>query len=223
MLTRRRFFESAAAAGLALDPAEKRFADPFPVRFRKSLPYESLFEFIEPGHDEFAGEKQASDITAHLDAIFETRALPLSNNFEGASPMPARYRAVAEGVALAEFDPADRDFEQGLKKWLDSLGQIRSARFFVLPKDRVRYEIASSGPDGLRYRVGFWKQIWSDGRLLRFEPIEETLVSSPAAVVSGCDFAGFRRRGVFSTPAAPRRALLAGATRFRLRNRCLRQ
>jgi hypothetical protein len=90
-----------------------------------------------------------------------------------------RYRAVVEGVALAEFDPGDRDFEQGLKKWLDSLGQVRSARFFVLPQYRVRYEIASSGPDGLRYRVGLWKQIWLDGRLIRFEPIEETLVSSP--------------------------------------------
>ena len=179
MLTRRRFFESAAAGGLSWVLPKRALAEPFPVRFRKPLPYESLFEFIEPGHDEFSGEKQASDITAHLDAIFKTRALPLSNNFEGASPLPVQYRAVVEGVALAEFDPRDRGFEQGLKNWLDSLGQVRSASFFVLPKDRVRYEIASSGPDGLRYRVGLWKQIWLDGRLLRFEPIEETLVSSP--------------------------------------------
>jgi tetratricopeptide (TPR) repeat protein len=179
MLTRRRFFESAAVAGLCWTLPKSVLADPFPVRFRKSHPYESLFKFIEPGHDEFAAERQASQITAHLDAIFETRALPLHNDFEGASLLPVRYRVVEEGVALAEFDPKDRRFEQGLKKWLDSLGQIRNARFFVLPKDRVRYEIASSGRDGLQYRVGFWKQTWSDERLLRFEPIEETLVNSP--------------------------------------------
>ena len=55
MLTRRRFFETSAAAGLSWVLPKSAFADPFPVRFRKPLPYESLFEFIESGHDEFAG------------------------------------------------------------------------------------------------------------------------------------------------------------------------
>src|SRR5205823_10574875 len=32
---------------------------------------------------------------------------------------------------------------------------------------------------GLQQRVGTWKQTWEDGRLARFEPVEETLVTSP--------------------------------------------
>jgi len=175
---RRSFFAGIASAGLAWALPERSLAAPFPVRFRRSHPYESLFPFIEPGHDEFAIEQQAAEITAHLERLPQTRSLPLSGDFQGISPMPARYTQVAEGVARAEFDPADRYFEQGLKNWLDSLGLIRGARFFVLPKDRVRYEISTSGPDGLQYRVGLWKQIWTGGRLSRFDPIEETVVRS---------------------------------------------
>jgi len=52
---------------------------------------------------------------------------------------------VAEGVSRAEFDASDMAFSAGLKKWLDSLGEIRAARFFVLPDDVVRYEIAAGG------------------------------------------------------------------------------
>jgi tetratricopeptide (TPR) repeat protein len=178
-LNRRGFLAGIAAAGFPWALPERALAAPFPVRFRRSHPYESLFQFIEPGHDEFAIEKQAAEITAHLERLPQTRSLPLSADFQGRSPMPARYVDVAEGVARAEFDPSDKRFEQGLKNWLDSLGFIRSARFFALPKDRVRYEISTSKPDGLQYRVGSWKQIWTDGRLSRFEPIEETVVRSP--------------------------------------------
>ena len=102
----------------------------------------------------------------------------LSRDFTGVSPMAGRYRQVAAGVAEAEFDLKDIRFEQGLAKWLESLKDIRSARFFVLPNHVVRYEIASSTREGLSYRVGIWRQIWREGRLTRFEPLEETLVTS---------------------------------------------
>lgn len=154
-------------------------ATPFPVRFRKEHPYQGLFTFIEPGHDAFAIEKNAGEITSHLDKLLQKRALPLSADFRGISPMPLRYQVIASGVLRAEFDAADKHFEPGLTQWIDSLGAIRTARFFVLPKNLVRYEIASSGPEGLRYRVGQWKQTWADGKLLRHEPIEEILVTSP--------------------------------------------
>ncbi len=178
-VTRRRFFQGAAAAGLLWALPERLYPAPFHVSFPKPNPYESLLAFLEPGHDEFTVEKRAMEITAHLERLVETRSLPLGNGFEGASPLPARYKTVAEGVLRAEFDPADRNFQAGLEKWLKSLGEIRRAQFFVLTGDRVRYEIASSGPDGLRYRVGLWKQSWVDGRLSRFEPLEETVTTSP--------------------------------------------
>jgi hypothetical protein len=154
-------------------------AAPLPDGRVKAHPYESLFAYIEPGHDEFGSEKQAAEITAHLERLPRTRILPLDIGFQGASPMPVRYRAVAEGVAQAEYDLLDQNFQTGLAKWLAGLGEIRSARFFILPGDRVRYEIASSGTDGLHYRVGAWRQHWVNGRLARFEPIEETVASSP--------------------------------------------
>ena len=152
---------------------------PFPIRLRRTHPYESLFAFMQPGRDEFAGEKTAAEITAHLDRLLRVRNLPLADDFRGVSPLPARYRPVADDVVRAQFDAADMRFVEGLEKWIDALGTVRAARFFVLPRDRVRYEIASSGSAALEYRVGIWKQSWHEGRLTRFEPIEETLVTSP--------------------------------------------
>jgi FimV-like protein len=168
-----------AGAGLWEAVPRRVCAAPFPNRRIKAHPYEALFSCIEPGHDEFEAEKEAAEITAHLERLPRTRTLPLDTGFQGASPMPARYRAVAEGLAQAEYDLLDRNFETGLAQWLAGLGDIRSTRFFVLPGDRVRYEIASSAADGLHYRVGVWRQQWVNGKLARFEPIEETLASSP--------------------------------------------
>src|SRR5262249_55141275 len=148
----------------------------FPVRFRRANPYEALAQFIEPGHDSFAVEKQAAEITTHLERLLETRTLPLASDFQGASPWPARYQSVAPEVSRAEFDLTAHRFQEGLERWLASLGQVRGARFYVLPGHRVRYEMASSTSEGLAYRVGHWRQQWKDGRLARFEPLEETVV-----------------------------------------------
>ena len=139
--TRRIFLEIIAAAGLwSLLPNRLR-AIPLPVRRVKSQPYESLFAYIEAGHDEFASEKRAAEISAHLERLPQTRSLPLSSGFQGGSPLPVRHHVVADGIFRAEFDTLDRQFEKGLAKWLESLGTVRSARFFVLPNNRVRYEI----------------------------------------------------------------------------------
>src|SRR5207248_10909942 len=78
----------------------------------------------------------------------------------------------------AEFDHGNTDFETGLQKWIDSLGEIRAARFFVLPGDRIRYEIASPGA----YRVGVWNQRWENGSLRFFAPIEENLTTTVASL-----------------------------------------
>lgn len=176
-MNRRRFMGVLASAAW-FRPATARAA-PFPVKFRKQLPYESLYRFVEPGHDEFPGEKQAFEIAAQLRQLPGTGKLPLALNFQGISPLPARYGEVAPGVRRAEFNSADTQFERGLTAWLKSLGEIRAARFFVLPGDVIRYEVSSGSGDQLHYRVGFWKQQWSGGRLAQFTPVEETLVSAP--------------------------------------------
>jgi tetratricopeptide (TPR) repeat protein len=180
-MNRRQFIGSLAASGLAW--SRHAAAAPFPVRWRKASPYQALAPYILPGNDEFAGEKAAMEIAAVLRQLPHTQALPLAPDFRGASPLPVRYRAAAADAFEAEFDRGELDataggFEAGLRKWLASLGTVRNARYFVLPGDTVRYEIASAQPAGLEYRVGFWKQKWTGGRLAEFQPLQETLVKA---------------------------------------------
>jgi tetratricopeptide (TPR) repeat protein len=174
----RRHFIGTVAAATLLRPSPAQVAVEV-VRPRSQ--YEALLRDIEPGHDDFPIEREAFDIAAHLDALTQKRSLPLAPDFHGSSPLPLRYVPVADGVSRAEFDDASHvasiaAFDADLKKWLDSLGEILAARFFVLPEDIVRYEIAARG----QYRVGKWRQTWKDGLLASFSPIEETLVSARA-------------------------------------------
>lgn len=176
-MNRRRFIAAVATATAAY-PAE-----PVAVEFvHPRSPYESLVRHIEPGHDEFPLEAEAARVAAHLKQILTTRALPLAPDFTGLSPLPARFRKIADGVEVAEFGAAP--FATGLQEWIASLGIVRTARFFVLPDDRVRFEVASS----TGYRVGLWKQRWVEGRLSEFAPLEETLTTSPAPLF--CDITG---------------------------------
>ncbi len=181
MLTRRRLLRSGAAAGLAWSwPVHASTPPaPFPVHFRKSNPYESLRNLVEPGHDEFTVEKDAAAATARWNNLLATGAIPLAGGFHGSTPMPARYKEVATGVFSAEFDRTDSGFEAGMARWIAKLGAIRSARFFVLADDRLRYEIAGTADGSLQYRVGIWRQVWRGAQLAEFEPLEETMVTAP--------------------------------------------
>jgi hypothetical protein len=138
-------------------------------------PADLLLRDIEPGQDDFPLEKEALEIAARLRSLIQTRSLPLAQDFRGVSPLAKAWAPVSEGVATAQFDHSDADFEAGLKNWLDGLGQIRAARFFVLPENIIRYEVASEG----NYRLGRWSLQWSAGRLTHFSPVEETLVTAP--------------------------------------------
>src|ERR1043166_2869530 len=91
----RRHFIGTFAATAILWPKHCAAA-PFPVRFRKLSPYEALAPYILPGNDDFGVEKTAAEITSVLDRLHETRALPISADFRGGSPLPVRYRPVAE-------------------------------------------------------------------------------------------------------------------------------
>lgn len=169
-LTRRKFLGSIAFCAVA-DSRAVAFG-PHPVHLSKSTPYSSVLTHVEPGTDEFSFEKEARDIESHLRAMIRSRSLPLDRDFQGVSPFPTRYRTIGEGVAEAEFGSLE-PFSHGLSKWIDSLGQVQRASFFVLPANQVRYEIKSEAA----YRIGVWKQVWKDGRLAGFNPVSETRVT----------------------------------------------
>ena len=63
----------------------------------------------------------------------------------------AEIRARLERI-FAGKEPAP----ESLRAWADRRGQIRSARFFVLPGARVRFEVALAGPAGPEYHTGIW-------------------------------------------------------------------
>src|SRR5580700_5078971 len=144
--TRRSFLRRAAAGGLAWSWPSRSRASPsvFPVHFRKSSPYELLRPQIDAGHDDFEGERGAVEIEARWSRILATRTVALAGDFRGVSPMPVRYRQIAKGAFAAEFYGGDRRFQAGLKNWFANLGEVRRARFFALPGDRLRYKIAST-------------------------------------------------------------------------------
>ncbi|HLK67481.1 MAG TPA: FG-GAP-like repeat-containing protein [Bryobacteraceae bacterium] len=194
-MKRRHFIASLAAASLAPSCTEIRTAAAEIEIVRPRSPYEALLRDIEPGHDDFPVEKQAAEIAAHFRALTRSRTLPLAPDFTGASPLPVRYTPIAEGVSRAEFQSDGETFAAGLVKWLDSLGEIRSARFFVLPNDILRFEIAGRN----QYRVGMWKNTWAKGLLAHFAPIEEVVVTAPAPLFR--DITGTAFRGVESFDA----------------------
>jgi tetratricopeptide (TPR) repeat protein len=196
-LTRRSFLEIAASVGLYLakddwklnayalprGTSEALPSAPFPVDFKKRPPYESLVPYIEPGRDGFPIEKDAAEITDHLTRLAEARTLPVSDDFSGHSPVPVQYHRVADGVFRAEFGRSAlvggaADYQKTLSQWLDLFGQIRSARFFVLPNNCVRYEISSEDSTGFHYRVGQWEQTWKSGRLSRAASLDENRTTS---------------------------------------------
>src|SRR5262245_5453722 len=172
-------------------------ATPFPVRFRKPNPHESVYAYIESGHDEFPEEKRAEEITALLHRAIENRSFPLMVGFQG-RPIPIRYTTIESDsrtltvIRTAVPDDSPRPFAQSVQQWIDSLGQIRALRFYVTKieldsehaKVRVRFEIASRSQQEIHYRVGQWSQAWAGDRLSRFEPLEETLVSASKPLFS---------------------------------------
>ena len=120
--------------------------------------------------------------------MLQGEPLPLAANFRGTPPLPRNYKHIADGVAEAEFTDAETS-DPAVAQWMQSLGRIRRARFFALPGDEIRYEIASEGA----YRVGFWKQVWRDGKLESWRPLSETRVTAAAPLfddITGHAFAG---------------------------------
>ncbi len=68
-MTRREFIVAVSAAGLVPSKA----STPFPVHYAKPNPYDAVLRFVDPGSDEFKGEKDAVDLEARLERIFAGR------------------------------------------------------------------------------------------------------------------------------------------------------
>jgi tetratricopeptide (TPR) repeat protein len=132
-----------------------------------------VFPHVDVESDEFACEKAAAHIEGALSQLLARCTLPLAPGFRGVSPLPISYKTVAENVQQAVFDRANPNFADGLRAWIASLGKVVRSNFYALPDDVVRYEITGVG----EHRVGLWKQVWRDGALAEFAPIEETRVS----------------------------------------------
>jgi tetratricopeptide (TPR) repeat protein len=170
-MNRRHFIGTAAAAAWLprFSPASEEAA------IHARSPWETLLRDIKPSTDEFPFEKQAGEIAAHLKLFSETGTLPFAPDLRGISPMPVRYQTAAKGVSKAEYGGSGTRIAEGFAQWLDTVGPIRAARFYVLPEDMVRFEIAA----GNTYRIGHWKQQWTGGRITAFAPVEETVVTAP--------------------------------------------
>jgi Tfp pilus assembly protein PilF len=63
-------------------------------------------------------------------------------------------------------------------EWRESLGTIRRVQCFVLPGDRVRFEVASSKDGQFLYTTGHWNTRWHDGKALSIDTIDETRVKT---------------------------------------------
>jgi Flp pilus assembly protein TadD len=87
-MNRREFLAAMAAGGLL--PTRIPAASPFPLHYVRKSPYDELIQYVEPGLDEFEGEKAALELEARLTRKFPgTRvyALPESRiRFETATP-----------------------------------------------------------------------------------------------------------------------------------------
>jgi tetratricopeptide (TPR) repeat protein len=76
-MTRRDFIAAATAAGVI--SFKSKAATPFPVHYAKPNPYDAVLRYVDPGSDEFASEKAASDLEARL-ARPNTRVYALPEN-----------------------------------------------------------------------------------------------------------------------------------------------
>ena len=171
-MKRRDFLASVAAAGCFTSRGHA--AAPFTVKFRQQPPWAAVAAFADPGTDEFPAEKIAMEIEAGLRSALRNGALPLAPSCGGTSPLPLEYRNTAPGVATAVFGNQP-DVSTGWTRWRASLGDVRSARFYSLPGNVVRYDIRSRNNNRLEQRIGLWRQEWLGGAITRFEPLEETL------------------------------------------------
>ncbi|MGC4049090.1 MAG: hypothetical protein QM757_06195 [Paludibaculum sp.] len=218
-MKRRDFLAGLTAGGLLTRPAHA-YA-PYPVKFRLAPPHAPALAFIEAGSDEFTGEKAALQLEHRLSTLVRGGALPLAKECRGSSPAPRSYMPVAEGVSRAVFGAVE-SIAQGWTRWRASLGEVRSARFYALPGNSVRFDIRALRDGRLEHRTGVWRVEWHGDEAALLEPVEETLVRGREALVSRRDRACIRAGCGISRATGAGCTLLAGAPGPRLRSGCVR-
>jgi tetratricopeptide (TPR) repeat protein len=92
-MTRREFIAAVSAAGLL--PLRGSSSTPFPVHYAKSNPYDAVLRFVDPGSDEFKGEKDAIELETRLQRIFA--------GSESAPPGLSAWRARRADIRAARF------------------------------------------------------------------------------------------------------------------------
>jgi tetratricopeptide (TPR) repeat protein len=92
-MTRREFIAAVSAAGLV--PSKASASTPFPVHYAKPNPYDAVLRYVEAGSDEFKGEKDATELEARLQRIFEGR--------EAAPPGLATWVVRRDEIRAARF------------------------------------------------------------------------------------------------------------------------
>src|SRR6185312_10717118 len=132
-----------------------------------------LARFIAPGKDEFPEEAAAMKAEAALRNAVRSGELPTVSEFRGISLLATRWRAAGDDIHVAEFDSSASTTDLEFRQWLGSLGQVRRAQFFVLPEDRIRYEVAAAKDGQLLYVTGHWKAQWREDKLTSLSPLEE--------------------------------------------------
>ncbi len=157
--------------GAAEDAAATAYAEHRP-------PYLALEEFIVAGHDEFPNESAAIEIEDNLQMAVDSGELAIIQGVRGSSPWPKTYRKLAPDLEEAVYDPSDTGIAAGWKRWHSSLGTIRRSRFYVLPDDVIRFELACEVQGRLTHRSGQWKQVWADGKVVEWSPDWEHIASS---------------------------------------------
>ena len=214
-MNRREFLAGLVASGFC--NSRGHAGTPFPVKFRQQPGYASLLRFVEPGLDEFPGEKIALELEHRLAENVLRGPLPFAPECSGKSP--AGYRAIADGVAESAF--AEGNVAAGWEKWRLALGTIDSARFYSLPGDVVLYKIRSRTAARLEYRVGRWKLEWKDKVITRLEPVEEILTHADKPWFRDVTGAAFTGEPSFREQLSRGSSVLAGESRSGLRYRSL--
>jgi tetratricopeptide (TPR) repeat protein len=175
-LDRRRFLAASASAPLLLRLLQQpaAYAETAP----QHAPYLKLAPFIAPGADDFPGEAQATQAEQALRDALSSKALPVADGFTGSSLIADDWNEIASGISMAVFHNPRPDTGAAFQAWVHSLGEINRAQFFVLPGDRVRFEVSSRAGGGLLYSTGMWNARWNGSKLLSLSPIEETRASA---------------------------------------------
>jgi len=91
-MTRRDFMAAMAAAGTAGSlPARIQAATPFPLHYARSSPFDTLVHYVEPGTDEFQGEKAAIELEARLARDFSRTEPAATARFYGLPDSLVRF------------------------------------------------------------------------------------------------------------------------------------